>query len=510
MASMLQTMTECGMVEGMPSANQMFTVFRGIPFAKPPVGELRWRAPQAPEPWEGVRKAYTFASIPMQERFSSEGGGNTLAGMEFYCREYPMSEDCLYLNIWTPAETPEDKLPVAVYIHGGGFETGYSYLNAYDGDGFAKRGIIMVSVAYRLNIFGYLALPELAEEDLHHSTGNYGTLDQIAALKWVRRNIHNFGGDPENITLFGQSAGGSSVEKLCGTPLTDGDFKRAIMQSCGGLSRSAAADALPLEQAFVYGKEYMEVLGVHTVAEARDLSAETLLEAFIRLKGGPGYLEHYMPCVDGYVHPERLDLYFRHGRHTVKDTMVGCTAAEFRQPGKPAPTYEEMRQIARQRYGDQAEAFLAAIQAEDPEACRVCFEDLIGDDMLAGDLAWCRNQISLGRNPAFLYYFTYVPPGTDQAYHSSEHHYVFQTLTRSRRPYTGQDYDLSNLLADSWANFMKTGDPDGGRGLWKPYTAEEPEALIINGPCHMGTVPVNPSVAFHMAYSLGELEEKDC
>lgn len=504
--ALLQVKTEQGIVEGMPAGNQAVSIFRGIPFAKAPVGDLRWRAPQPPDHWEGVRKAYTFAPIAMQERFSSEGGGNTLAAQEFYCREYPMSEDCLYLNVWTPAESASEKLPVAIYFHGGAFETGYSYLNAYDGEGFAKRGIIMVSVAYRLGVFGYLALPELAEEDEeHHSTGNYGTMDQIAAIQWIKRNIEAFGGDPSNITLFGQSAGGLSVQNLCATPLVYGDFQHAIMQSAGGLSKGGVPDHITLEQAFLYGAEYKDQLHAATLEEARALDAQTLIQAYSEMKGGPGYLEHYRPCVDGYVHPEPPDQYFRKGRHPDIDTMIGCTAAEFRQYGKPSPEYEEIQRMAKARYGAYAEQYLRAIHADQPELCQPCFEDIIGDDVLASNLAWCENQNLLGRKPAYLYYFTYVPPGAEKAHHSAEHHYVFQTLVRSKRPYTGFDYDLSNELADYWANFMKTGNPNGGQETWTPFTEFAPKALIIDRQRYMDIIPRRANVAFHVEFSLGKL-----
>ena len=209
--ALLQVKTENGIVEGLPAGNQSVSIFKGIPFAKPPVGDLRWKAPQPAEDWDGVLLCHQFAPIPMQARFASEGGGNTLAAQEFYVIDFPMSEDCLYLNVWTPAKSDSEKLPVAVYIHGGGMETGYSYLNAYDGEAFAKRGVIMVTIAYRLGIFGFMAHPDLAAEDPHHSTGNYAIMDQVAALAWIHRNIAAFGGDPENVTIFGQSAGKISL-----------------------------------------------------------------------------------------------------------------------------------------------------------------------------------------------------------------------------------------------------------------------------------------------------------
>ncbi len=507
--ALLQVKTENGIVEGLPSGNQMISVFKGIPFAKPPVGDLRWKAPQPAEDWEGVRPCYKFGFIPMQARFASEGGGNTLAAQEFYVIEFPMSEDCLYLNIWTPAKAADEKLPVAVYIHGGGMETGYSYLNAYDGEAFAKRGVILVTIAYRLNIFGFLAHPDLAAEDPNHSTGNYGILDQIAALQWVQRNIEAFGGDPENVTIFGQSAGGMSVQNLVGSPLANGLYQHAIMQSGGGMSKGGPCDEFSLETAYACSGKFLEFVGIKTPLAARDIDAEELLQRFIEFKGGNGYSNMFQPCTDGYVHPLPMAEYFERGMHPDADYMLGCTKDEMRRAGAPAPSYEKIAEMARASYGDQAEAFLAAVHAEDPAACAPYFEDPIGSNMLSADLAFCENQNRLGRKPAFEYYFTYVPPGAEAmgAHHSVEHHYVFQTLLRSHRPYTGYDYDLSNRLCDYWTNFCKTGNPNGeGPETWAPFTAEKPEALIIDGPCHMAPVPREPQVAFHVDYVMGRMK----
>lgn len=505
--ALLQVTTENGIVEGLPGSNQAISIFKGIPFAKPPTGDLRWRAPQPAEPWEGVRQCYKFASIPVQPRFSSEGGGNTLAAQEFYVMEYPTSEDCLYLNVWTPAKSADEKLPVGVYFHGGGFETGYSYLNAYDGEGFAKRDIVIVTVAYRLNLFGFLAHPLLAEEDPHGSTGNYGTLDQIAGVEWVKRNIAAFGGDPDNITLFGQSAGGFSVQNLCAAPLLKGRFQRAIMQSGGGLNKYADLNPLPKGEAYRTSIQFLEFLGVRTPQEARELDAEMMVLRMKEFKKTDSYSLLFYPCIDGYALTEPLADYFCAGKQPDIDYLLGCTADEMRRPGTRPPAYEVIEARAREKYKDLADRYLEAIQAQDPAACQPYFEDPTGSQMLAGDLAWCENQLRLGRRPAYMYYFTYVPPGADGAHHSAEHHYVFQTLVRSKRPYKGFDFDLSNELADYWANFIKTGNPNAkDSDTWKPYTAEAPEALIIAKERYMGSVPRPADVAFQADYSLGKLK----
>lgn len=503
-----QVRTEAGIVEGYPAGNQFITVFKGIPFAKPPVGDLRWKAPQPCDPWDGVYKAYKFGNIAMQPRFVSEGGGTSLAAQEFYVRDYPMSEDCLYLNIWTPAKTGEEKLPVAVYIHGGGYETGYSYLNAYDGEGFAKRDIVLVTVAYRVNLFGFLSHPELAAEDPHGSSGNYGLMDLIAAFGWVQRNIAGFGGDPGNISLFGQSAGGGCVEYLCASPLMKGKVRHAIFQSSGGISKNGMGDPRSREADEAIGEAFFRFIGAKSAAEARAMDADYLEEKYKEFKNTEFYGMIFTPGVDGYVLPEDPADYFRSGRHDDIEYMLGCTKDEMRRFGAPAPSCEQLKKAAADQYGEKAEAYLSRIRADDPEALQPQFEDPFGNYFLAADLAFCENQNDLGRKPAYLYYFTYVPPGAEAmgAHHSVEHHYVFQTLVRSRRPYTGFDFDLSNELADYWANFIKTGNPNPeGSDTWKPYTAEEPKGLLIGKTRCMGEIPRLPNVQFHIEYSLGKL-----
>jgi para-nitrobenzyl esterase len=506
--AILKVKTENGIVEGLPGNNHIVSVFKGIPFAKPPVGDLRWRAPQPVEPWEGELKTYKFPNIAMQPRFASEGG-NTLAAKEFYVVEFPMSEDCLYLNVWTPAKSADEKLPVGVYIHGGAFETGYSYLNAYDGESFAKRGIIIVTIAYRLNVFGFLAHQDLENEDEYDSTGNYGTMDQIAAIEWVKRNISAFGGNPDNITVFGQSAGGASVQNMCQTPILKGKFHRAIMQSGGGLRRGGELDLIPKSQAKEIGQEFLEFIGVENIEEARKVDGNTIVEKYKEFKQYSGKAWPFSPIVDGYVLPENAADYFIAAKHPDIDYMLGCTADEMRNKNAKAPDYEVIKKMAEERFGDLAQKYLDIIKAEDPEYCRQFFENTLGDDWLAGDIAWCENQISLNRKPSFMYYFTYVPPGAEDigAHHSAEHHYVFQTLIKSFRPYTGVDYDLSNELADYWSNFMKTGNPNGeGLPQWDPYTKDKPKCLEIARERKMIYPPEASNVKFIKDFSLGRLK----
>ena len=468
--AMLQAKTENGTVEGVRGANPFFTVFRAIPFMAPPVGENRWRAPRPlTEHWEGVRKCDVFAPTAMQPPYNSDGN---LIATEFYGVERPMSEDCMYLNIWTPAERAGEKLPVAVYFHGGAFTTGMAYQQQFDGEGFNKRGVILVTVPYRLNVFGFLAHSELTAEASYHASGNYGHLDQIAGLQWVRRNIANFGGDPDNVSIFGQSAGAMSVNAMCTTPLAKGLFRRAILQSGGGLSHGSLGGwSADLRTAEKLGELFLEHMGCKTIAEARAKSSREVFDAFVswgkekrfdsddNFYAG-GYVRFTPIHKDGYLFPDNRGNMCIDGRHHDIQYILGSTADEWRY-------------------------------------------------MTQDNLAFAENQLLLNRTPAFLYYFSYVPPGAEKegAHHSVEHHYVFQTMYRTMRPYTGFDFDLSNELADRWAAFFKTGNPNlEGCVEWTPYTRETPQVLGITQVGRlMEPLPVNDA---ERAEAMKELERR--
>lgn len=434
--AILTAKTKQGQVRGTQAWNRAITVFRGIPFAAPPVGENRWRAPQPAQSWSGVRECFDYAPIPCQA-YEKTDRDVLVSGIETF--HHPLSEDCLYLNVWTPADSPSENLPVAVFIHGGGFHCDYAFQNRHDGEAFAKRGCVFVTISYRLGVFGFLAHPQLEKEG--PGTGNYGILDQIAALKWVRENIGAFGGDPHRVTVIGFSGGAASVEYLCASPLAKGLFDRAVMESGGGFRPVFSSWAVSKRSAMQLGAAYLRFMNVKTIAQARRLSADVILKGFIDMNSIPLFAGeeigvdgvHYFrftPSVGGDVLPRDPISVFLEGGHPDIDYLVGEAAGE-------------------------------------------------GVRTVVADVAWCRNQIAIKRRPTYQYFFRRIPPGASCAFHSCEQDYMFQTLLKSREwRYTGEDFDISNDMVDYLVHFIETGDPNGaGLEKWTPYTSDSPCAM---------------------------------
>ena len=418
---------EGGLVQGVSSASSDITVFRGIPYAAPPVGDLRWKRPQPVVKWKGIRKADTFSNICWQP-------GNavgTFYGDEFYWKEQTVqSEDCLYLNIWTPAKAvghPENSLPVAFWVHGGAYFNGYGHEITMDGDAWAKRGVILVTINYRLGIFGFLAHPALSAEVSDGTSGNYGTYDQVAALRWVHDNIAAFGGAPDNITVLGQSAGAASIKNLVASPLSKGMVRNAVIQSGGGVSTTTGSDT-DQKKAEATGKEFMDKFGYHTLKEMRAVPAEELLRIF--KEEGMGL---FRPHIDGILLTESFDDAARNQHLADASYMIGCTLDDIRP------------------MGTQIDEF-------------------------------CFLRDSLDHRPAYQYLFARKLPGThDGAFHSAELWYMFHTLDRSWRPMMPADYVLADEVMDCWTNFAKYGNPNNpGKACWKPFTLANPIVKVFN------------------------------
>lgn len=441
--ALLDAQTKYGWVKGCPSTYQASTIFKGIPYAKPPVGDLRWKAPEKPEPWESELEAYTYGPIPMQARPAE----TSFYRKEFYPIEWPSSEDCLYLNVITPAESPDEKLPVALWIYGGAFVQGYSQKLETDGEAFAKRGVIYVSFNYRVGIFGYASCAALDEETTDGLSGNYGLLDQVAAINWVHENIAAFGGDPGRITIFGQSAGAMSVYDLLCCPMVKGKIAGAIMESGGGPVPVKMADP---EAAREKTEQFFKYLGCTTAKEAREIPGKVLQEKWqAYLAENPAAGLALCPVYGTSSLPDPMEVTFQTGNYLNVPCMIGTVACEDTGAGI-APVPEGMTDMR--------------------------------DGFMSGTLAFCEKQAEEGRIPAYQYHITNVPPGTDfGAFHSSEHMYIFQTLLRSWRPYTGKDFELSRIMCDMWTNFIKTGDPNGeGLPEWTVFTKDSEQVMCFD------------------------------
>ncbi len=468
-----ETITENGTVRGLPGTDARITVYKGIPYAAPPVGKNRWRAPQPAKNWAGVRDCFEFGPISMQRTPGIDP-------QAFYSLEWhvdpqvPMSEDSLYLNIWTPAKSTEEKLPVMIWIFGGGFQEGYSYAMEFDGERIASRGVILVSVGYRLNAFGFLSHPDLTKEDPEHPT-NFGLLDQLCAFRWVQRNIRAFGGDPENVTIFGQSAGGDAVYAHLCSPQSKDAFQKAIVESNGAFTYRYPKTFLTrvrptLAEAEEKGARFLrEALGVETIEEARALPA-----AFIEEKQLAWGL-FAIPVADRKFLLRDMPQSVIHNELHDKPFLIGNTTGEFTY-GPEGESAEEVLAWARDNFGMRGQEYFDIISREAEATGKTLKEAATISSFELGAQLAVETMARNGRSP-WYYRFGPTIPGDDAgAYHSSDLWFEFETLIRCYRPFDGHHFDLARRMCNYWTNFAKTGDPNGTdpAGLpmpeWKPYT----------------------------------------
>lgn len=466
--------TDAGLVEGTASADAKVRIFKGIPFAAPPVGALRWNAPQPVPPWTGVRQATEFGPRCMQGRIFSD--------MVF--RDNGPSEDCLYLNVWTPATSSKGRLPVMVWIYGGGFGAGSASEPQQDGENLAKKGLVVVSMNYRLGVFGFFSHPDLTQESDHHASGNYGLLDQVDALDWVQRNIAAFGGDPRQVTIFGESAGSFSVSALTASPLAQGLFQRAIGES--GAFFSATLDLQPLARTEEVDGKFADSLGVHSLAALRAMPAQELLQA--AMKRQAGLKEHairFRPNIDGYFLPESVSAIYAHGRQSHVPLLAGWNADEGHYEAileKAEPNVANYIARMHTLFGDKADTLLKLYPAGTDEQAKRSAQDLAGDRFIAySTWKWIEMHAATGNSPVFRYQFDDAPPPSAAqrttpplgAYHSAEIVFVFETLASDDRPWRPEDEKVSDLMSSYWANFAKTGDPNGpGLPPWPAYRSQ--------------------------------------
>jgi para-nitrobenzyl esterase len=475
-----------GLVQG--TSEDGLTVYRGIPFAAPPVGDLRWRAPQPPEKWEGVRQATKFAPGPIQ-------GGNPPSGK---------SEDCLYLNIWTPAKSAGDRIPVLVWIYGGGFGAGATSEKNYSGENLAKKGVVLVSIAYRVGQLGFLAHPELSRESPNHVSGNYGLMDMISGLQWVKKNIAAFGGDPTKVTIFGESAGGIAVSMLCASPLAKGLFQGAISQS-GGSFGPPRPTTFPgenlkrLANAELDGQAYLKSAGVSTISELRKIDAD-------KLPAGRG-LGMSWPIIDGWVIPDDQYKLYEAGRFNDTPILVGYNSDEGAS-FSPPKTPEDYITGVKTRYGKFADDLIKTYPVGSgtvPKTAR----DLARDAAFGWHTwIWARLQAKVGKSKAFYYYFDQhpdYPEGSPRAGYGSPHGqdvaYVFKHLDASNPQTTKTDLEISDAMATYWTNFAKHGDPSGeGVPVWPAFSDASTVVMYFNQTPHTGPVPSAESLKSLDAY----------
>lgn len=475
-ADLQQVTVEQGRLQG--KAEGGLTVFKGVPFAQPPVGDLRWAPPQPAEKWSGVRPALEYAPSPVQ-------AGEPAAGK---------SEDSLYLNVWTPAQADTDKLPVLVWIYGGGFSFGSSADPLTDGTRLANKGVVLVSIAYRVGQLGFLAHPELSAESPAKVSGNYGLLDQIAALTWIKNNIAAFGGDPDRVTIFGESAGGISVSMLAASPLAKGLFHGAISQSGGSFGPTRkqnypGENMSTLKQAEADGVNYVAQFGASSIAELRQFEADKFIPEQWSMPGG-------WPIVDGHVIADDQFKLYQQGRYNDVPVLVGYNSDE----GLSFIWNDDPKQFIagiETRYGKYAEPLLEAYSVNEEKITRSA-RNLVRDAAFGWHTwSWARLQSERGKSPAYLYYFDQHPAhpkGSAKDNHGSPHGqeiaYVFQRLNSEHPDAMKSDAGLSEAMATYWTNFAKTGNPNGeGLPQWPAFDSDSSSVMYFQQTPHLGPVP---------------------
>jgi para-nitrobenzyl esterase len=496
---------DTGLLSGVPGRDPSITVYKGVPFAAPPVGELRWRAPQPHPSWQGVRKADRFGPICPTPRASKE----------------TMDEDCLFLNIWTGAASSTERRPVMVWFYGGGFIMGSGSDPLHDGEGLARKGVVLVTINYRLGALGFLATPELSKESGHNASGNYGLLDEIAALQWVQRNIAAFGGDPGRVTIFGHSAGAGSVNFLSLSPLAKGLFHQALAESQVRYPQDTELRYLSmswrsLEIAEQAGLKYTSAQPVENLRKKpwREFLAGTDAPDIDVHTGSDARPPLFRPVVDGWVIPRNFADTFAKRAHNAVPFVTGNNLDEggaapetafamLRSSGtrsairigspNPRVTLADFVSAARFKFGPMADEFLKLYPATtDDEAARAS-NNAIRDNSRISTYLWAQQWSSNYVKPIYTYFWTHAPPGPEHdrrgAYHGSEINYAFNNLYATDKPWTDADRHIADLVSSYWANYAATGNPNGaGLPRWPAF---DPKSLtVMELGDHFGPMPV--------------------
>jgi para-nitrobenzyl esterase len=477
--------TDSGVLEGstIPSGVR---VFKGIPYAAPPVGDLRWKPPQPAKSWTGVRKADKFSDSCMQALTRSRNPWTK----EFMVQN-EASEDCLGLNVWTGAKAASEKRPVLVWIHGGAFYEGSGEIITYDGEELAKKGLIVVTINYRLGIFGFYTHPELTKESPNQSSGNYGLLDCVAALQWVQKNIAAFGGDPNRVTIAGQSAGAMAVHALTASPLANGLFHRAIAESGSSVTRRTRN----LSDSEKDGVKWAETKGATSLQELRAKPAAELM-------GGA----RFAPVVDGWFLPAETATIFAQGKQNDVPMITGLTADE----GSASATYgkvqpEEFMKQMQQRFGAQAEAFLKLYPSNNQTQSGLSQKQSARDQSLVSMYLWAAERAKTSKAKAYTYYFTRGIPWPEHpefgAFHTGDVPYFFANLKHLNRPWEAVDRKLAETASSYWVNFAKTGNPNG-KGLpnWPVFDAAEQVTMELGEKTAVRPVAEKEKLIFFTQY----------
>ena len=484
-AQLLRTTVAQGEIEGVE--HQGHALYKNIPYAEAPIGDLRWKAPVAKKPWTGVYKADKWGDRPPQPNDPNNNGGGI-----------PISEDCLYLSVETPAKSSAERLPVFVMIHGGGFATG-----SYSGtqESFVRDGIIYCSIEYRLGVLGFLAHPELSKESPRGISGNYGIQDQIMALQWIHDNIAQFGGDPEKITIAGESAGGISVSMLCASPLCKGLFRGAISESGSSFwpvsdQRGGNISMVNVKAAEQAGLAFQKELGKKNIKQLRKLPYEELQKV-----QGAG-MGQFWPIVDGYAITDDQYKIYENGQYNDVNVLIGTNSDEgamFSRPGAVAD-YEKR---VRENYGEFADRMLKLYPAKDEQEVYYASSDIFRDGSFAwGTYAWANLQTKTGKGRVYMYYFdqnsknTIMPSFRGGATHVAEMPFFYGYKFGSGEM-TPVEQRMADMITRYIMNFTKTGDPNGeGLPYWTVYEQGKPTVMIMREGLHLDKVQNQPQMDF--------------
>ena len=461
-------MTASGKVEG--AIHDGIQIFKGIPFAQAPIGNLRWKAPQPVIAWDGVKQCVNFSASPIQ----NEPIPFMCWSKEYLIPKEPINEDCLYLNIWSKPSA--QKKPVLVYIYGGGFRSGGAACPIYDGEAVANKDVVFVSINYRVGVFGFLAHPELTKESPNQSSGNYALMDMVAALQWVKKNIASFGGDPTRVTIAGQSAGAFAVNFLCASPLTKGLITGAIAESGGSILPSSIRPSINLQEAEAMGTEFAKNLKCASIADLRNKSANEILMA----NGGLS-----APFEDGYIIPASILTIYTKGKQNDLPLILGWNADD-KITGAPLSAANYKLQIQK-RFGSKAAKVLAQYPGENDAQAAISQGELSRDETFGiQGFAWANAQLKSGKAPVFVYNFNkklpaYTPDSDFGAFHTGEVVYAYDNLKTVDRPWEKVDFELATAMSTYWVNFVKSGNPNGGNLVkWPAYDAAKEQVLLVD------------------------------